>query len=159
MLLGRRKVLEPVHQCLGNFRIQKWKEDIASVEDVGLGAQRAEGAAVFSADHTDPDDRQNLGNAVQFQDRIGALLLQLPPPISLEINGVDVEYHRLRGTAALQKSEMEIAYLQRLSRTAQRPSLPLMDEHRGKWPNQSARRCSNTLRSMIQIPSPLHSAL
>jgi hypothetical protein len=44
---------------------------IASVEDVDLGAQRAVGAAVFSADHTGPDDRQNLGNAVQFQDRIG----------------------------------------------------------------------------------------
>ncbi len=36
-----------------------------------LGAECAEGARVFSADHTRPDDRQNLGNAVQLQDRIG----------------------------------------------------------------------------------------
>jgi hypothetical protein len=55
----------------GKLRIKKGKEDIASVEDVDVGAKRAEGAPVFSADHTGPDDRQSLGNAVQFQDRIG----------------------------------------------------------------------------------------
>jgi hypothetical protein len=48
--------LKRTHQCLGNFRIQKRKEDIASVEDVDLGAKRAEGAPVFSADHTGPDE-------------------------------------------------------------------------------------------------------
>ena len=49
--------LHRTHQCLGNFRIQKRKEDIASVEDVDLGAKRAEGAPVFNADHTGPHDR------------------------------------------------------------------------------------------------------
>src|SRR6266404_5635789 len=52
-------------------QIQKMKEDLASVEDVDLGAERAEGAPVFSADHTGSDDRQSLGNAAQFQNRIG----------------------------------------------------------------------------------------
>src|SRR5258707_10333767 len=50
---------------------KKAQEDITSVEDVDLGAERAEGATVFSADHTRTDDRQDLGNAVQLQDRIG----------------------------------------------------------------------------------------
>src|SRR6202035_5286276 len=63
--------LKRTHQCLGNFRIQKRKEDIACVEDVNLGAKRAESAPVFSADHTGADNRQSLRNAVQFQDRIG----------------------------------------------------------------------------------------
>ena len=49
--------LKRSHQSLGNFRIQKRKEDIASVEDVDLRAERAEGAPVFSADHTGADDR------------------------------------------------------------------------------------------------------
>ena len=63
--------LKRTHQCLGNFRIQKRKEDIAAVEDMNLGAERIEGAPVFSSDHTGPDDHQSLGNAVQLQDRIG----------------------------------------------------------------------------------------
>ena len=67
--------LKRAHQCLGNFGIQKRKEDIASVEDVDLRAERAESAPVFSADHTGPDDRQSFRNAVQFQDRIGIINL------------------------------------------------------------------------------------
>jgi hypothetical protein len=33
--------LKRTRQCLGNFRIQKWQEDIAPVDDVDLGAKRA----------------------------------------------------------------------------------------------------------------------
>ena len=79
--------LKRAHQCLGNFGIQKRKEDIASVEDVDLRAERAEGAPVFSADHTGPDDRQSLGNAVQFQDRIGIVNFAVTERKKVGMNG------------------------------------------------------------------------
>src|SRR5258708_4473728 len=56
--------LKRTQQRLGNLRIQKRKEHIASVEDMDLGAERIEGAPVFSANHTGSDDRQSVGNAV-----------------------------------------------------------------------------------------------
>ena len=62
---------ETVAQAIGNFRVEKWKQLIAAVDESHIYAERHEDGSVLATDHASANDGEAFRNAFHVKKSVG----------------------------------------------------------------------------------------